>query len=203
MMNTTAYEQRILRAIQEEWRCPICALLEEEEFDFLADLQYSLSNDEHVRNAFAHEGGFCDNHFRQFRRMASIATNALVLLALVDAHCGTNVPVKLKCRICERLASSEHTLERVLLNLFATHAFRELYGRACGLCLPHRSAVDLHQIYPGLAPWLDEVHRRQIQRFRPVLRELSSRSFFETTNAERNSIVQLVEKFVGRRAVGV
>jgi hypothetical protein len=201
-MNTTAYEQRILRAVREEWRCPVCALLEQEEFDLLADLQYSVTSDEQMRQAIAHEGGFCDYHFRQFSKIANIASSAMLLLALVDVHSSATTPVQVKCRICERLSSLEDTFVRGVVDLFASDAFREMYERACGLCLAHRSAVELLQNATALTSWLNDVQRKQIQSFLPVLQVLSSRSYFETSNTERRSIAQLVEKFVGRRAVG-
>jgi len=67
----TAHEEQIFNKMREVRRCPVCALLEDLEFEILCQFQYDLTRNEGVRTAIAKAGEFCDFHFLQFRKLAN------------------------------------------------------------------------------------------------------------------------------------
>jgi len=202
-MNTTEYESEIRKQMVEERRCPVCVIVQNKEFDILSQLQYDVTQDASLRKAIARERGFCDFHFRQFKRIANSETNALLLLALVVEHCSRDLPGHRNCRICEELVPYEERILTELVALFASDSFREFYWRCSGLCLLHMRNVQDQMALPDVNSWLNEVQRQQLQRDVPALLEMSTRSFFATTHSQRGSIACMVEKFVGRKSIGL
>jgi len=202
-MNTTEYEEEVLRRLREEQRCPLCAMVREREFDILSHLQYQVTHDEALRNTIAEEGGFCDFHFRQFRKLANAETNSLLLITMVQAYSSQGNSVQATCRLCSELALYESSILEATVGLMAEESARAAYADSSGLCLIHMHAVEQRLDDPHVRLWLRAMQSQQMKRNLPSLVAMSTRSFFDTTQSQRSSILCIVEKFVGRKALGL
>jgi len=202
-MNTTGYKEDIRKRMTEDGGCPLCELVRDREFETLAHLQYVVTGDEGIRGAIASEGGFCDFHFRQFRKIANSETNALLLIALVDEYCRRHGTLTVKCRVCAELESCESELLEEMCNLLIEESFRGPYIQSSGLCIQHLHSVQDCPITPDMKLWLNETQIQQLRRNIPALTAMSTRSYFDTTYSQRRAISRVAEKFAGRKALGL
>jgi hypothetical protein len=202
-MNMTEYEQEIRKRLTEDARCPLCAALQDREFDILAHLQYVVTLDPAIRHAVAAEGGFCDFHFRQFRKLANAQTNALLLITLVHEYCRRGSALPLRCRLCAELASYENNLLEEMARLLGDNSVRDLYEQSSGLCVSHMHSFGQRSQNPDIKSLVNNIQILQMQRDLPALTAMSERSFFETNQSQRSSIARVVEKLVGRKALGL
>jgi len=202
-MNMTGYEQQILKKMQEEQRCPVCALLEDLEFVILCHLQYDVSNNEDVRTAIVTAGGFCEFHFRRFRKLANSRTNALLLMALIRQYCEHDDDFQAHCRVCERITFDEVRLLEALDSLLPRNDFRTVYEQGPGLCLCHMQKAQRATGSVEYRSWLGQCQITQMTNILPLLQQMVDRSYFDTTRDQRITIPYSVEKFVGRKALGL
>jgi hypothetical protein len=193
----------IVKRIKEEERCPLCALLQEEEFSLLSRLQYDVSRSEHVRQSVVRNGSFCDFHFRQFRKIANQKTNALLLFSFAKNVTPSRNPVAVHCMLCEKLSIYEKHLVHLMADLLQDEKNQALYLRSHGVCYLHLRLVYALLPSAKLRKWLVTTEYEHIQRDIPVLEKLTSRSFYDTSKTERKVIPRMVEKFVGRRTMGL
>jgi len=193
-------EDRLKNKLEKFLRCPVCALLDDFEFDVLCTLQFDVIHDNTLRNTIASEGGFCDFHFRQFRKVANSKTNALLLLAIINHYMQSNMEYSLHCRLCKASAEYEHTLLASFLSLIEDSAFREVYANQCGLCIGHLGSLLAIDTTVTMKAWLNEVLRATVRKDIPALQEMATLSYFETAPSSRGSIVRSTERFAGRRA---
>jgi len=153
-MTDTAAEQLTLEAILTDVcaqrHCPICFILADRTSTLLRQLQYAAVYDTEGKARVSAAGGYCNFHFWRLEKLASPATNALLLESLLEQrkaallscqddpqrliNCFTTA---LRCPVC--CACCEW--EEELLSLFATKApengFWAAYQHCRGLCLPH------------------------------------------------------------------
>lgn len=199
----TEFEGSIHKKIEESMRCPLCSLVDGEEFNMLSRLQYDVSHDPAVREAIAREGGFCEFHFRQFRKIANAKTNALLLIALVERYSQRDNHLTVHCRLCAHLDDYEGHLIEAVISLLKESPFRADYENHTGLCLDHLSAVRPLIADEELQRWLDELSRIQMQRETASLEQMATKSYYDTSRLARGSVARIVEKFVGRRALSL
>jgi hypothetical protein len=197
------YEELILKKIDESLRCPVCCLVDGEEFNMLSHLQYDIAKDPQTREAVAHEGGFCEFHFRQFRKIANARTNALLLIALIGQFCDGDDHLPLHCRFCAHLNAYEGRLVQAAASLLKDASFRNKYEEHTGLCLEHLSAVRPLVPDEEIQQWLDRVSRTQMQRETESLEQMATKSYYDTSRLARGSVSRTVEKFVGRRSTSL
>lgn len=202
-MNTTAFDKTIVDKIKSEGHCPICTILREHEFDTLCQLQYEVTRDEQVRRAISIEGGFCEFHFRQFRRVANSMTNALLLLELVQQYAETGGGLPVACRLCRDLNLLEDGLVRTLARLLGTDEFREVYAAGRGVCIKHMHHVQSLDIPPALKNWIAGKQLEQMKGFVEGLKELATTPYYDTRSEVRSYTALTIEKFVGRKALGL
>ena len=107
-VNSTNEEEIINRIINEDG-CPLCAMVLDFEFDFLAKLQHEVAVDESTRKEIANEGGFCDFHFRQFKKIADGKTNILLLKTIIEEKIYESLLEERECRICTAVSKYEIT----------------------------------------------------------------------------------------------
>jgi len=138
--------------------CPICNHVGKVMFDFLANWQCELKNDEMVQQEFAVERGLCSAHTWLFADMASprslskgypilLEHIAEELLRLLDTSCNFSDAIKAlvkepeNCRVCRLLRDSEEIYARQL----AVFLEREDTHTACKhsrvICLRHLSLL--------------------------------------------------------------
>jgi len=197
------YEDLLQRTLQSEARCPLCFIMEDREFGIISQLQYTVTQDDDVRRNIAHEGGFCAFHFRQFRKIANTETNALLLITMVNEYVRQRSAANATCRICTDVARLERALLEDLARLLHHVTFRQSFAESGGVCLGHMSYLQERCKSDELAVWLGETQIRQMERLMPDLIAMSTHSFFGATHSQRSCIVRLVEKYVGRKALGL
>lgn len=195
--------RNILKRMKEEDRCPLCAMLQEEEFSLLSTLQYDVSRNESFRKSIVRNGSFCDFHFRQFRKIANQKTNALLLFSFAKTVRPSLNPVSIRCVLCESLEAFEKQLVHFMADILHDEKNHVLYARSHGLCYLHLRSVHALLSSMKLKKWLITTEYEHIQRDIPVLEKLTSRSFYDTSKSERKVIPRMVEKFVGRRTIGL
>ena len=66
--------------------CPICHVLDKEETDFMAQLQYQIIKEDKVRQDVVSSYGYCNFHFHQMARLASPMGNAVLTKGLIDSE---------------------------------------------------------------------------------------------------------------------
>jgi hypothetical protein len=197
------YDERILQKLAQVNHCPLCSLLDNEEFQTLSRLQYEITHDTVIRDGIAAEGGFCEFHFRQFRKIASSKTNALLLLSLVRHYLASGCVQDVHCRLCDHLDGCRQKLVEDFVQLLSRQSFVQQYEQSPGLCKGHLAMVIESLSSPDGRKLLLDLHRNQTERELRLLDEMASRSYYETSREARGSILRTVEKFVGRRALSL
>jgi sarcosine oxidase delta subunit len=193
------YEGEIFKKMEQSLYCPLCSLVEEVEFDTLADLQYDVTHRHEVREAVAEEGGFCDYHFRQFRKIASAKTNALLLIAMLERFAQPEMHFVVSCRFCSHLDEYEGRLIEAFSHMLTDSSFQVRYADHNGLCKRHLKSVRVLVSNEITRGWLVEVHRSQMLKEIPFLEQIATKSYYDASRLARGSISRTVEKFVGRR----
>ncbi len=193
----------IRKAMSERARCPVCALLDDREFDIIARLQHDITRNPEIRQAVAEEGGFCVPHFRQFGKIANAQTRALLFDTMIKGYSVRSAAPLPRCRICAGLAPYEEDLLGEMVRLLGCESFRQEYARRSGLCLPHMQEIQPRLGSSELREWLADVQIEQMRRDLPAINAISTRSYYDTTRPQRESVARQTEKFAGRNALGV
>jgi GTP-binding protein EngB required for normal cell division len=139
--------------------CPICAAQSRTIFDFFAQYQGKLAEENEVRQAFVVSKGFCQVHTWQFEQVASpqgisegyvtfVETVASELRRAVSLpgsqsikSIGQLLPDGDTCLACRLLRNDEVIQREHFLVYISTADGQEFYRRSLGLCLPHLQAV--------------------------------------------------------------
>ena len=198
------FKEKIKKTIDGSKGCPICSIVLEYEFDLLAKIQYGISQDESLRREIAIEGGFCDFHYRQFKRLANFKTNTLLLQSIVESGFFKNTAAEINCRICRVINKAEDGLINDMTELLAGKDFQNNFEQSYGVCAVHLKGI-LKVIKPeGLKEWLVRIHQQQIERYKTILEELNSaNSYWDIEMGKREFVNLLIQKFAGRKTAGV
>jgi hypothetical protein len=199
----TEYERNIIKKMEESGRCPVCHMMDNEEFDMLSHIQYDVTHNPEVREAIVDEGGFCEFHFRQFRKIANARSNSLLMTAMVERYSQPENEFTINCRFCFHLDEMERNLLVAVRSLLKDKAFREKYAAHTGLCLGHLDAVIRQIDQIEMKKWLARIQREQMKQEIPYLEQMATQSYYDTSNVARGSLVRTVEKFVGRRTLSM
>jgi hypothetical protein len=195
----TEYEQGILRKMEKSLYCPLCSLIDDAEFDMMSHLQYDVTHKPDVREAVAEEGGFCDFHFRQFRKIATAKTNALLLMAMIERFGKSEKQFIVNCRFCAHTEGYEGRLTEAMSHMLTENSFRVIYADHRGMCKGHLGSLTELISDEKTRKWLGAVHRNQMLRETPFLEQIATKSYYDTSRLARGSIPRTTEKFVGRR----
>jgi hypothetical protein len=180
--------------------CPVCNAIIDYEFDLLSKLQYEIHNNESVRKEVAAEGGFCDFHFRQFKKVAGGFTNIVLMKSLIENGSYTNNNFKINCRLCKQIDSFENSLITAQYELLKDESFKKKFSGTTGLCFEHFNQVISICNNEDLKNWLKEIHIRQIKRMKEDFDfMLTFKSFYEIDRGKRALINTMIEKFAGRK----
>ena len=195
----TEYEQRISRKMEQSLFCPLCSLVDGAEVEMLSMLQYDVTRQPDTREAVANGGGFCEYHFRQFRKIATAKTSALLLTAMVERFAQPETQFVVNCRFCNHLDEYEGQLVKAISHILAESSFQVCYADHRGMCKRHLRSAKAMVSDEATRGWLEEVHRSQMLREIPFLEQLATKSYYDTSRLSRGSIPRTIEKFVGRR----
>ena len=193
-------EKELVRRISVENGCPICAMIMDYEFNFISKVQYSVSKDKNVREEIALEGGFCDFHFRQFKKIANGKTNILLLKSIIEVGSYKNNNYSVKCRICKVVDAYEAEIVKSFPSLFNDQAFRLKFENGIGICFDHLNMIKTLIEDKTILEWLFVTHIKQIERLYQDFDDMSKiKSFYEIDRSKRKLINVLIEKLAGRK----
>lgn len=169
----------------------------------LAKIQFGITHDESLRVEVASEGGFCDFHFRQFKRIANFKTNTLLLQAIVESGYYKNVAAEIDCRICRAIDKAENELINDMAELLADIDFQNKHEQSNGVCVVHLKRILETINQDDLKERLIKIHCKQIDRYKPILEELNSgKSYWNIEMGKRDFVNIMIQKFAGRKTAG-
>jgi hypothetical protein len=183
-------------------------VLDKDETDFMATLQYQTFKEEKVRQDVVSANGYCNFHFHQMARIASPVGNAILTKDLIDAEIkeigkGSFGPtLKIECPICKYADEREECYVKEFRALLSEESFQKEYEATDGLCRIHSKRVlnllqhgDLHQFI--LVSHLMHLKLLKVQLETFISKMRSTRDFKE----EKDSWLVAIEKMVGKRGL--
>jgi hypothetical protein len=196
--------RELLETSMQYLRCPICSAADDLEFDQLSKLQYEVTVDAKLRQQIASNGGFCTLHFRRFRKLADSQTNALMLQTLYEEwQRDKNLQFGSRCIVCKENEMHEKNLLTSFASSLYDENFYERFQASAGLCFEHQQEVSQLLQEPSKAVQLGQLHEEQLEKLMHTVEKMINAGYFETRDLERRSIPCVIEKFVGRKALGL
>lgn len=180
--------------------CIICSLVMDYEFNLISKLQFNISTDKIIREEVAAEGGFCDFHFRQFKKIANGKTNILLLKSIIESGSFRNKNFLANCRICSDINQYEQKVVEIFPFLFNNQNFRKSFENSIGICFDHLKMVTNIIENKNISDWLFNTHMNQIGRLQKDFDDMNKiKSFYEIDRNKRKLINILIEKLAGRK----
>jgi len=180
--------------------CPLCSIIMDYEYDLLCEIQYEITNEKSSRDQIAGEGGFCDFHFRQFKKIASGKTNVLFLKTIVDTGTYKKENFTINCRLCKSVDKYEEQLLKIFAEYLSTENSRLKFESSNGICFVHLRMLDKYIEDKKISEWLRQTHIHQIERMQPDFDFMNNiNSFYEMDSEQRRLINILIEKLAGRK----
>jgi hypothetical protein len=206
----SSVKKEIINRIVKENGCPLCSMVMDFEFDFLAKLQHKVANEENIRREISSEGGFCDFHFRQFKKIASGKTNILLLNTIIEEKIYSKDfsdkkdNYRIECRICNSVNEYEKECVKNFTDILQQEENRNKYKATNGICSVHLKQADKIIADENIKLWLNNTYKTQIERMQGDFEEMSShKSFYEIDREKRKLINVLIEKLAGRKTRGL
>ena len=203
--------ERSLREALEYRGCPICHVLDKDESDFMAELQYQTIKEEKVRQDVVSSNGYCNFHFHQMARLASPMGNAVLTKDLIDAEIkeieeGSFGPtLKIDCPVCKYMAKREDFYLEEFKTLLKERSFQKEYEGTDGLCLVHFRSILNSADEKELRQFLLATQMMHLKLLRMELETFISkvRSTSRDMGVEKNSWWIAIEKWVGKRGLKI
>jgi len=189
--------------------CPICHVLEKDETDFMAQLQYRTIKEEKARLDVISANGYCNFHFHQMARLASPMGNAVLTKDLIDAEIkeigkGSFGPtLRIDCPVCKYADEREEFYVREFRALLSEKSFQREYEATDGLCRIHLTRV-LDVVDKGeLSKFLLTTQVMHLKILKVELETFISkvRSTSRDMGDEKNSWWIAIEKWIGKRGL--
>ena len=201
--------ERSLREALRYRGCLICYVLDKDESDFMAQLQYQTIKEEKARQNVVSSNGYCNFHFHQMARLASPVGNAVLTKELINAEIkeiekGFFGPtLRIDCPVCRYADEREEFYVKEFRVLLSEKSFQKEYEATDGLCRIHLKGVlnllqegELHQFMLASHIMHLNLLRIQLETFISKVRS-TSRDFKE----EKNSWLVAIEKMVGKKGL--
>ena len=202
-MKEIELKEKLLEKIKDESGCPLCALVMDHEFSLLADIQYDIVRYESLRKEVAAEGGFCDYHFRQFKKISNYKTSIPLLKAIIESGIHKDIYANINCRLCKEINQFEDELIKQTSSLFYDFNFQEIYKKSNGICVIHLKGIIKNIQNEKLRTAIEQFHNEQIDRFKPMLETMSAtESYLDIPFSNRELVNILIQKFAGRKTAG-
>ncbi len=197
---TNIIVQELKEKILNEKNCPLCSLVLDFEFNQLSQIQHQVSYDSGIRKNIAGKGGFCDFHFRQFKKIANGKTNIIFLKSIIEEGAYKSDNFNIECLICNKV----NIYENELLNSFMEFLFdkinRKNFEETNGICFVHLKMITEFMEDENITKWLSQTHIKQIERMQKDFEYMNSvKSFYEIDREKRKLINILIEKLAGRK----
>jgi hypothetical protein len=191
-------------------RCPICALLRQDEFDYLchwvgvSDEKYKNSEE---RKRLLELSGFCNYHFWEYEQVGTKYGSAEICIGLIEKTINNLQDQKSRiganCPVCNDLKVNESEHIKELAYLLSSSRNRTKYAEGVGLCIPHLIKTLAYTNDDSLTPFLLETAKKQLERVKmnavELIRKKDAPLRWEQTDDEKNSYFRAIEKLAGRR----
>ncbi|MCF6149694.1 MAG: hypothetical protein E3K37_13655 [Candidatus Kuenenia sp.] len=220
MDKTNEVCSRIIGVLSSD-RCPVCAMLYQDEFDSLcrwAGKSGEAYRDSEQRIHLVNSGGFCNYHFWQFQKISSHYGSANVcvdllgklLVMLNSGKYKRNLNIlsaenTRKCPLCYELKQKEADYLKELVVVLEDDGVKTKYVSGCGVCMPHFIKLMDYSNDKSLLEFLFDTQITQIARIKSdaesFIRKMNPSSRWEQTKAEKKSWLLAIEKIVGRNGV--
>jgi len=191
--------------------CPICHVLDEDESNFMATLQYQTVKEERVRRNVVSANGYCNFHFHQMARLASPMGNAVLAKDLVKEEIREieektfGKEDEIDCSVCNHVIEREDFYLEEFKALLQERSFQKEYDGTDGLCRIHlRGVLDLLK-ESELSQDLLKTHLMHLKLLRVELETFISkvRSTSRDMGDEKNSWWVAIEKWVGKKGLRI
>jgi hypothetical protein len=202
------------RSIQEAFHyrgCPICHLIDKEEFDFMAQLQHQVIEDEKVRQRLVSSKAYCNSHFYEMARLTSPVVNAVLTKDLIKEEIRvleektSGITNEVDCSVCKHVMERERFYLEEFKALLREESFQKEYDRTDGLCRIHLKRV-LDSLKGGeLCQYLLRTHLTHLKLLGMELETFISkiRSTKRDIGTEKNSWLVAIEKWVGKKGLRI
>ncbi len=206
-MNDSEINKEILQLLENQFEhpdeingCPVCSILMDFEFKFISKIQYSITKDKTYREEIAAEGGFCDFHFRQFKKIANGKTNISLLKTIIESGSYKNKNFVIDCRICKEVDNYEEEAIQSFLVFLNDNDAKSKFEKSNGICFDHLRMLT--KLIPDLETleWFYNTHFNQISSLQSDFDAMNKiKSYYEIDRDKRKLINILIEKLAGRK----
>lgn len=212
MESSKEIEGKILESLSLG-RCPICALLRQDEFDYIcewvgvSDAKYRKAE---KRISLVKSKGFCNYHFWEFENISRHDGSAEVCLELIEqliiflrGKKSETYKSHIICPVCSGLKEKQHEYLNALVSSLRTIENRKKYADGWGLCYPHLLKIFNYVKDTSLREFLLDTELEQLEKVKAsameLVRKKDSPLRWEQTDDEKVSYFRAIEKLVGRR----
>lgn len=200
-------DKEVLKQIENQFSnpqeingCPVCSLLMDFEFNLISKIQYSITKDKTVRGEIAAEGGFCDFHFRQFKKIANGKTNVQLLKSIIESGVFKKKDFVINCGICKEVNGYEKGIIETFSGFIRNNHAKLKFEKSHGICFDHLKMLAGLISDSESLEWLYKTHTNQIESLQVDFESMSNiKSFYEIDKNKRRLINILIEKLAGRK----
>lgn len=189
--------------------CLICYVLDKDESDFMAELQYRTIKEEKVRQDVVSSKGYCNFHFHQMARMASPVGNAFLTKELIETEIKGletgSLTREVDCAVCQYIAEREDFYLEEFKTLLKEKSFQKEYEGSDGLCSLHFRNILNSMYEKELCQFLLTTQVMHLKLLGMELETFISkvRSTSRDMGVEKNSWWIAIEKWVGKKGLRI
>jgi hypothetical protein len=200
--------ERSLREALNYRGCLICHVLDKDETDFIAQLQYETIKDEKVRQDLVSSNGYCNFHFYMMSRLSSPIVNATLAKDLIERDLGEIEKGSFEstrganCPACRYMREREESYLEEFAALVSDKVFQKEYEGTDGLCRIHLKKV-LNSVEDELSRFLLTTQVLHLRLLKVELDTFLSkvRSTSRDMGEEKDSWWVAIEKIVGKKGL--
>lgn len=183
--------------------CPICNLLEQFEFNLMANLQWDVGTEQNPQvEKIIREQGFCNYHFYMLFKMSNPQYLSKFLTRYIDDFVENRLALpelwQRNCTVCCQIDERTQVLIQKFSQLYQSEAaFREKFQGNSLLCLPHLRQVIASEIDQDLKNDLLRHHQNVLNGFRATMSTFIDKRYTEAEKEERGSPLRTIQLMVG------
>jgi len=189
--------------------CPICHLLEGDEYDFMCQFQGQTIKEEKILRDLVESKGYCNFHFYEMARLTSPIVNAIVTRSLIEQEIKEIAEIanasiwRIDCPVCRYVTQREDFYLREFKALLREKLGQNEYESTDGLCRIHlRKVLNLPDV-SELVPFLLLTEQGHLKNLRLELEDFISekKSTSQRAGKGKNSWWMAIRKIVGKKGL--
>ena len=189
--------------------CPICRVLDKDEYNFMCHWQHRTFKEEKARQDLVSANGYCNFHFYEMARLTSPLVNAVVVKDLIDKEIeeiekgAFQSLEKIDCPVCAYLGQREDFYLQEFKTLLQEKLDQENYEKTDGLCLIHLRRILNLLKGSELSQFLLFTQAAQLKKLSLELQNFISKSgrASKAMGPEKNSWWVATKKRVGKKGL--